>query len=82
MRRSAVSVASNLAEGFGRRTKADKVRFYTMATGSLSELQSQMIIAKDLGYLPEETFQKNWSMSISAYRLTNGLIASADKALF
>jgi four helix bundle protein len=48
MRRSSVSVTSNLAEGFGRRGKADKKRFYDMSIGSLYELENQLFIARDV----------------------------------
>lgn len=50
MRRAAISITSNIAEGFSRNTIKDKCQFYTLAQGSLSELQSQLLLAKDLGY--------------------------------
>jgi four helix bundle protein len=51
MRRSAISIASNIAEGFGRFTYPDKIRFYNLAHGSLIELKNQIIISNDLGYI-------------------------------
>jgi four helix bundle protein len=48
IRRSAVSVPSNIAEGFSRRSRKDKIQFYTFAPGSLTELQGQLILARDL----------------------------------
>jgi len=51
MRRSSVSITSNIAEGFGRNTIKDKVQFYTIAKGSLFELESQLFIARDSKYL-------------------------------
>lgn len=51
MRRSAMSIEANIAEGFGRRTKADKARMYDIAIGSLYETTCYLILAKDLGYL-------------------------------
>jgi four helix bundle protein len=50
MRRAAVSVPANIAEGFRRRSKADKARFMNMAEGSLEECRYFLILAKDLGY--------------------------------
>ena len=49
-RRAAVSIASNIAEGFRRRNAADKVRFFNFAQGSLEECRYFLILAKDLGY--------------------------------
>ena len=50
MRRAAVSIPANIAEGFRRRGKADKARFMNMAEGSLEECRYYLILAKDLGY--------------------------------
>lgn len=51
VRRSALSVPCNLAEGWGRGTTADYLRFAQIARGSANELQTQMWVARDLGYL-------------------------------
>lgn len=56
MRRSAISITSNIAEGFGRRGKADKARFYDISIGSLYELQSQFLIAQDVQLVSKEDF--------------------------
>lgn len=53
MRRSAVSVPANIAEGFKRRGKGDKVHFYNIAQSSLEELHYYFILSKDLGYLKD-----------------------------
>ena len=52
-RRAAVSVAANIAEGFKKRSKADKVRFLNISQGSLEECRHYLILARDLGYLKE-----------------------------
>ena len=49
-RRAAVSIAANLAEGFKKRGKADKLRFYNIAQGSIEESRYYLILAKDLEY--------------------------------
>jgi four helix bundle protein len=50
MRRAAVSIPANIAEGFRRRGQADKVRFLNMAESSIEECRYCLILAKDLGY--------------------------------
>jgi four helix bundle protein len=55
MRRSAASIPTNLAEGLGRDSQAELARFARIAQGSAFELQYQLLLARDLGYLPEET---------------------------
>ena len=50
MRRAAVSIPANIAEGFRRRGQADKARFMNMAEGSLEECRYYLILAQDLGY--------------------------------
>ena len=52
MRRAAVSVPANIAEGFKRRGRLDKVRFLNIAAASLAELRYYLILSADLGYLP------------------------------
>jgi len=49
-RRAAVSIAANIAEGFKKRGKADKLRFYNIAQGSIEESRYYLILAKDLEY--------------------------------
>lgn len=73
MRRSAVSITSNIAEGFSRSSCDDKYHFYIMAQGSLTELQNQLVIARDVKYLTEENFQKIAQQTIVVNKLINGL---------
>ncbi len=55
MRRAAVSIPSNIAEGYGRRHRGDYIRFLSIARGSLFELETQLVIVRRLGFVPEET---------------------------
>jgi len=77
MKRAAVSVTSNIAEGFSRQSYLEKTQFYSMAQGSLTELQNQLLIAKDVGYLNKESFEKLAKLSIMVHKLINGLIKSS-----
>lgn len=74
IRRAVVSIAANIAEGFGRETYKDKAHFYMMAQGSLYELQSHLLIAKELNYLPEVSFQQVFDLSVNVHRILSGLI--------
>jgi four helix bundle protein len=58
IRRSAVSIASNIAEGDERDTDKESVRFFFIAKGSLAELRTQIEIAFKIGYLPEDDYDK------------------------
>ena len=73
IRRAAVSIASNIAEGFSRSTVKDKCQFYSIAYGSLSELQSQLLIAKDLRYINQLLFNQIAQQSIIVRKLISGL---------
>lgn len=74
LRRAAVSITSNIAEGFSRQSYREKLQFYSTALGSLTETQNQILIAKDVHYLPEVEFQKISDQSIVVSKLLNGLI--------
>lgn len=78
MRRSAISITSNIAEGFSRRTKKDKSQFYFIALGSTTELQNQLVITRDLGYLSQTEFHALGNQSIRVSKLIRGLLKSAS----
>ena len=73
MRRATVSITSNIAEGFSRNTIKDKCQFYTLAQGSLTELQSQLLISRDLSYLTKEDFNQIANQTVIVNKLINGL---------
>jgi four helix bundle protein len=76
MRRCAVSVTSNIAEGFSRSSKKDKSQFYTIALGSVTELQSQLLVAKDIQYISKQEFKQIADKTVEINKMINGLIKS------
>lgn len=74
IRRAVVSITSNIAEGFSRYSFKEKSQFYSMALGSLTEVQNQLIIAKDLTYITENEFNEVWELTVTVNKLLNGLI--------
>jgi four helix bundle protein len=80
LRRAAVSVAANIAEGHGRHYYQDNVRFCYIARGSLTEIQSHLFLAKDLGFIPEQVYSSTTSEAESVARAINGWIAYLKKS--
>ena len=76
IRRCAVSIPSNIAEGFGRRSTGDYIRFLQMSAGSLCELQTQLEIARNVQYLSEEAYNELYDSSREIERLLSSLIKS------
>lgn len=76
MRRCAVSITSNIAEGFSRASYREKAQFYSIALGSVTELQNQMEVSKDVGYLSEDEFLKAEAQLLTIHKIMNGLIKS------
>lgn len=76
IQRAAVSITSNIAEGFSRNSSKEKLQFYYTSLGSLTELQNQLLIAKDLKYISKEIFQEIASQTVVVSKLVNGLIKS------
>ncbi len=73
IRRAAVSVSSNIAEGSSRSSQADYARFVEIATGSLFEVVSQSVIAKRRSYLSESEYRQVYQDALEICRMLSGL---------
>jgi four helix bundle protein len=76
MRRAAVSVPSNIAKGRGRHTKRDSCNFLAFASGSLRELETQILISKGLNYFNDSTTTELCNLTDRVGRLIRGLAKS------
>jgi four helix bundle protein len=79
LRRSAVSVASNIAEGHGRLTDAQLRNSLGMARGSLYELQTQIELARDMKFIDERAEERLLALSIEVAKLINGLLGVLEQ---
>lgn len=73
IRRAAVSVMANIAEGNGRRTNADFASFLVQSHGSAAEVQSHLYVALDLGYLTQQDFQNLYDLLDEISKMTMSL---------
>jgi four helix bundle protein len=74
IRRSAVSVPSNIAEGFGRGSRPDYVRFLKVARGSLFELDTQLLLAREMGFLTAKGYDSLFADWNEVSKVLAGLI--------
>lgn len=79
MRRASISIPSNIAEGNSRVSKKDHLQFIRIAYGSGAELETQLQLSKDLGYLKNEEYTKIASLLSEVMRMLNALMASLSK---
>jgi len=77
IRRSAVSIEVNIAEGFSRRSSKEKANFLHISLGSATETESHCLVAKDLGYIPLDSWLAIERQIVTVNKLCNGLIKSA-----
>lgn len=73
IRRAAVSVMANIAEGHGRRTNSEFANFLNLARGSAAEVQSHLYVAKGLGYCGEEGFREMYGLADEVSKMTLSL---------
>lgn len=74
IRRSSISIPSNIAEGHSRRSTLDYIQFLKIARGSCAELETQLIISKNLNYLSLEDFQKLNETASEISKMLNAII--------
>jgi four helix bundle protein len=79
IRRSAVSVPSNIAEGYGRGRRAEYLRFLKIARGSLFELETQLMIAHQLGFVDQDDFASADEAASSCNRLLAALVRRLER---
>ena len=79
MRRSAVSIPCNIAEGYRRGHRKEYIQFLYIAYGSCGELETLMSLSFDLGMLDKNTFEKLYPIQEEVSKLLRGLIASLSK---
>lgn len=79
IRRASVSVMSNIAEGYERSGKKEFHRFLSIAKGSAGEVRCQIYIARDQGYIDEETGNRIETMALDVSRMIAGLMAHLRK---
>jgi four helix bundle protein len=81
MQRAAVSITSNIAEGFGRHSYKERIQFYYLAQGSLTELKNQMMISRDIGYISKEKYIELMNQADEAHRILQALITKSKSFL-
>jgi len=80
MRRAAVSVPSNIAEGWGRGLRRDYCRFLRMARGSLYELETQTVLAAEVGFLAATAREELLAAVQECSRVLHGLLRSTERS--
>jgi len=81
MRRAVISITSNIAEGFGRQGCKEKIQFYYLAQGSLTELKNQILVAKDVNYLTSEESKELAGQINLVHKLLQGFITKTKSFL-
>ena len=81
MQRAAVSITSNIAEGFSRQSYKEKVQFYFVALGSVTELQNQLLVARDVGYLKLSIFTDIATQTVVVHKIINGLVKKSKSII-
>jgi four helix bundle protein len=80
LRRAAVSIPSNIAEGHARKTRREMQRFANIAKGSLAELETQLIIAGEFGFIAQDTLHDILQTTEQESRMLSGLLRSLTEA--
>lgn len=80
IRRCSISIPSNIAEGYGRNSTGDYIRFLKIASGSLYEFQTQLEISLRLSYINEDDFVRINDLSIEAEKMLSSLIRKINES--
>ena len=81
MRRTAVSVPSNIAEGYARGTDKEKIHFLRISSGAMSELETQLTLCLKLGYISQEEYNATSEKLVSVWKQLNALISVIKKRI-
>lgn len=81
IRRAAVSIPSNIAEGYARQSKAELKNFLSIARGSLAEVETQLIIASRQGYLTHETMQQVTALQTEVSKMLMSLFKKVESSM-
>ena len=81
LRRASVSVPSNIAEDYARGTDKEKLHFLRISSGSMSEVETQLLLGLNLGYIGQEKYNKLSEIVTSVWKQLNSLISSIKKRL-
>jgi four helix bundle protein len=81
MHRAAVSIPSNIAEGYSRKTTKEFIRFILISYGSINELETQLLIAKELNFIQEDVFLDCQLLLEEVSKMLNALVISLKKKL-
>ena len=81
IRRAAVSITSNIAEGFSRNSWREKMQFYATARASLTEVENQLVIARDVGYISRTVFNNLAHQAVRAGKLLTCLIKKSKSMM-
>ena len=81
MRRAAVSVPSNIAEGYARGSDKEKLHFLRISSGSMSEIETQLMLSLNLGYIGQDAYDILSEQITSVWKQLNSLISSVKNRL-
>ncbi len=81
IRRAAVSVPSNIAEGYARGTDREKLHFLRISSGSMSEIETQLMLSLNLGYMSQDSYNEQSERVTSVWKQLNALISSVKNRL-
>lgn len=79
LRRAAVSIVSNIAEGFTRKSKKENIQFFSIAFGSTSEVETQLLLAKELGFAPADESVKAEALLVEVRKMLNTMLSNKRK---